>query len=370
MMAAVLDSATGTQPLCSVTLNLEPLDVLFFRDARPFDAAPRATSGLPLPPTVAGAVRTWLLNRAGADLGALGAKIRSGASFAQATAAQGPKQAATGRIGVQGPWFVKDGERLATTPATIVSDPDANLYRLDPLADGLPGWSPSLQGMRPLWHRGRGSAKPRGGYLRPAGLSRFLVGGIPLADQIVDRDAIFGTEDRVGIGIDRDTQAAKERMIYAVRLLRLCPGVELAVDLVGSPEDLGTCPTDDDLLPLGGEARRVIVRRASAPWRWPEVPTEGRDGCRLVLLTTPAPFGGWCPGTLTPVAAAVPNHVPVSGWDLARGRPKPNRFAVPAGSVYFLDRHAQRARAGDSLCGGEDAAVGWGAYVEGVWNYA
>lgn len=35
---------------------LEPLDVLFFRDGRPFAAAMRGSSGLPLPQTTAGAI--------------------------------------------------------------------------------------------------------------------------------------------------------------------------------------------------------------------------------------------------------------------------------------------------------------------------
>ena len=64
----------------SITLDLEPLDVLFFRDGRPFDAAPRATSGAPLPQTVAGAVRTWLLRRTNTNLKALAEAIRNGAS--------------------------------------------------------------------------------------------------------------------------------------------------------------------------------------------------------------------------------------------------------------------------------------------------
>ena len=354
----------------SVSLELEPLDVLFFRDARPFDARCRATTSIPLPQTVAGAVRTWLLNRTGADFHALGLKIRSGAGFMEATAAQGGGVAAIGRLAIQGPWFVMDGERLTPTPATIEAGRDGTLYRLDPCAeDDLPGWAPPVQGMVPLWRRSRVPATPRGGYLRPNGLQRFLAGGIPLADEVVDADAVFCTEDRVGIVVDPEigTAGDGDGDIYATRLLRLGGGVTLAVDLMGDTDDLKICP-GADVIPLGGEARRAIVRRAG-PWRWPAIASDEVNR-PLVLLTTPAPFGGWKPPTLSPVAAAVPGPIPVSGWDLVRRGPKPNRFAVPAGSVFFLADGDEAAPGGHSLCDGEDGAVGWGAYVKGTWNHA
>ena len=41
----------------SVRIRIEPIDVLF-RDARPFGTASRASSGLPTPQTLAGALRT------------------------------------------------------------------------------------------------------------------------------------------------------------------------------------------------------------------------------------------------------------------------------------------------------------------------
>ena len=48
--------ATTTVGLC-----LEPLDVLFFRDGRPFTGSERSVSGQPLPQTLAGAIRTGAL---------------------------------------------------------------------------------------------------------------------------------------------------------------------------------------------------------------------------------------------------------------------------------------------------------------------
>lgn len=354
-----------------VSYELEPLDVLFFRDGRPFDAAPRAATAGPIPQAIAGALRTWLLSYLNADFTALGSVIKRGGSFREATAMQSSAVSAVGRLGIRGPWFVKDHERLVPTPATIEVENGSGgaLHRLDPLADGLPGWSPPANDMRPLWRRSRGATRARRGYIGRAALERFLSGSLPHADEIVDSDALFGFEDRVGIGVAPDAQTAGEGMIYSVRLMRLCRGVTLAVDLVGARDDLSVCPDDSDVLLLGGESRRAIVRRSPEVHSWPEASAGTADG-RLVLLTTPAPFAGWRPHGLPVVAAAVPGNVPISGWDMARGGPKPNRFAVPAGSVYFCGRETGRANGADSLCSGEDAAVGWGTCLEGKWNYA
>ena len=58
-------TASQAQQTRRVGLCLNPLDVLFFRDGRPFEAASRAYGGLPLPRTFAGALRTACSSRLG-----------------------------------------------------------------------------------------------------------------------------------------------------------------------------------------------------------------------------------------------------------------------------------------------------------------
>ena len=49
----------------------------------------------------------------------------------------------------------------------------------------------------------------------------------------------------------------------------------------------------------------------------------------------------------------------VSGWDIAMNRPRPTRFAVPAGSVYHVEGDFRPP--GGSLCASQElAAEGWG----------
>lgn len=368
-----------------VTLTLSPLDVLFFGDGRPFGPASRVTGRLPTPQVLAGAVRTWLLSRCEVDFAILGTALREGASFAEATAEQGAEAARVGRLRIRGPWFALDGDRLTPMPATVLrttSDSTASvegfskdgLCRLDPLATKIPGWRPPATGMLPLWRRSRETARPCGGYLRPAGLERFLRGGVPNEEDVVDSVRLFGHEARVGIAVDPRLGTAEQGLLYQVRTLRLRPDVALAVDVVGAASDLAACPAGEDTLALGGEGRRAVVRRLPRAAAWltigPGAGGKGTGDGRLLLLTTPALFDGWRPPGVHPIAAATPDAFPVSGWDLARRGPKPTRFAAPAGSVYFLSADASVDHRRGSLCRGEDEAAGWGAFVEGEWNHA
>jgi CRISPR-associated protein Cmr3 len=126
-------------------------------------------------------------------------------------------------------------------------------------------------------------------------------------------------------------------------------------------------------LHLGGEGRRVRVEPVlRSPWP-DQLKPQGQQR-PFLLLTTPGFFEDrkdpWRPRCLGNhlVAAAVPGAVAVSGWDLAKGGPKPTRFAAAAGSVFFLD-----ALPGDlpehSLCDDPtDRQQGWGHYLQGVWT--
>ncbi|MBN1903298.1 hypothetical protein JW926_18410, partial [Candidatus Sumerlaeota bacterium] len=45
-----------------LSLIIEPLDTLFFRDGRPFGPTDHSNSGLPVPQTLAGMVKTRLMH--------------------------------------------------------------------------------------------------------------------------------------------------------------------------------------------------------------------------------------------------------------------------------------------------------------------
>ena len=183
-------SSTGTIGLC-----LEPLDVLFFRGGRPFTPASRGRSGLPSPQTLAGAIRTRLLEQMGCDFDHLSHEVRSGGDLEAALdSVCGAGWVA--RVLVRGPWFARRSANrdddigvLVPAPATLrrpkgwtaSNGPQAEqLLRLDPLSPHreLPGWNPEFPGMRPLWLRRPVHVERTAGYLTPEGLGHFLAGGV------------------------------------------------------------------------------------------------------------------------------------------------------------------------------------------------
>jgi len=367
--------------ITTIGLCLEPLDVLFFRDGRPFNGAERSVSGLPLPQTVAGAIRTALLRAAGCDFRRLGGAMKKRAAFADAV-----KEACSaehhwiGGLGVRGPWLGRRGSGnneigvLVSMPATLHREKRATerLHRLSPLPNRhLPGWNPPDDqiGLRPLWLKQLPVTEPASGYLTRRGLEQFLHGNPVAAEDIVPQDALFDFDYRTGIGIAPDRLVAQESQIFGRGFVALRKEVFLYAEVV-LPEGAPTGAAFDGIktLPLGGEGRHAILRSV-APFSWPRVAaTDKRKP--FVLLTTPCAFkAGWKPCVLDGrlVSAAVPGSLAFSGWDLARGGPKPTRFAVPAGSVYFLesmpDGWPETLAEGD-----EDRQQGWGCCLTGVWN--
>jgi CRISPR-associated protein Cmr3 len=251
-----------------------------------------------------------------------------------------------------------------------------SLFRLAPLpAEKLPGWSLSLpqdqQGLRPLWLKELAVTEPEEGYLTPAGLEQFLRGKDVCAKEVVPANKLFAFDYRTGIGISPERLVAEEAQIYSLSFLALKQDVFLYVEIVlpaeiAEPKLLRTLTH----LPLGGEGKQVKVHALPRSFAWPNQQPQDDQQKPLVLLTTPCPFqAGWKPQALNGrlVAAAVPGSLAFSGWDLARGGPKPTRFAVPAGSVYFLESVPDNWP--QSLAEyGEDHQLGWGCYLTGVWN--
>ena len=349
-------------------LALDPVDGLFFRDARPFEPATHAASGLPMPQTLAGAVRTLLLERHKVDFGQLGKLMKKGADFASALSqiANG-SAAAVADVRINGPYFTLDDQVLVPMPTNLRQDKEnSSLMRLDPLKIPPPGWQPEDPGMLPLWRYNREGADAVEGFLKPNGLRCFLEGGLPDPQDLVPTSALYELDSRTGIGIDPQSNSAAEGSIYGIRMLVLKPKAGLYAEVSGPADALDPLASEPVLMKFGGESKHVVVHRLQQGADWPPVPSEDGKG-RLVLLTTPAHFNGWKPPCIKPVAAAVGGHQAVSGWDLAKGGPKPNRFMVPAGSTYFLQPGDLEPNG--SLVSNDDAQVGWGKFLVGNWHY-
>jgi CRISPR-associated protein Cmr3 len=365
-----------------IGLCLDPLDVLFFRDGRPFDPAIRASGGLPLPAPLAGALRTALLARTGFDFSRFTRlrRDRNNPVDVECALQQCGAAESIRRAQFRGPWIAlrqdNQVEPLLPAPASLALD-SAGWHRANPEA-ALLGWNtrqPRQEGLLPLWRRGAPEAKNKGELITLRGIRAYLDGGVPAREETLTAPDLFDFDRRTGIEVQPDTLTAAEGQIYGIQLLSLRPRVKEGhnrgwriclyaevLPVAGSLPDLA------GPLPLGGEGHYVHVELVQ-PVDWPGV----RSGSRaLWLLATPAPVQ---PGQSWP--AGLPEHqlqaaaslapLAFSGWDVARGGPHPARFAVPAGSVYFVNGDWAPAR--DSVCtADEDVAQGWGFALQGDWK--
>jgi CRISPR-associated protein Cmr3 len=375
-------STVATMTTTTVGLKLEPLDVLFFRDGRPFTGSERSISGLPMPQTLAGGIRTALLRSADCDFRRLGDAMKNGGTFASAVQQSCPREFHwIGGTRVRGPWIARRRppdtlEVLVPIPAVLHQGKRASSsrYRLTPLpANQLPGWNPTgdQEGLRPLWLKELEPTEPAEGYFTPTALDQFLRGEVPPANETVPAGELFALDFRTGIGISPDRLVAEDSQIFGRGFLALRPRVVLYGEVVLPDSVVDDSPLGElSVLPLGGEGRNVLIERLAAPHDWPSSLPTGDKQKSLVVLTTPCAFqAGWKPRLLADdlVAAAVPGSLAYSGWDLARGGPKPTRFAVPAGSTYFLEQ-APRDWPLSLAESDDERQQGWGCYLTGVWT--
>jgi CRISPR-associated protein Cmr3 len=368
-------------------LRLDPLDTLFFRGGRPFNAATRVESGLPNPQTLAGALRTALLARTGFDFRRFAEERKKGNetdNLRPALRTCGAKDWIT-RARFRGPWLAlvrgeKSVEPLLPLPATLTQAKAVGRWSRGVPLEGieLPGWRDKdgalPDGLSPLWRWIEPDPKAEGGWLSLAGLTKFLAGpDDPSSDEFFKEEELYGFDNRIGIGIDKETLASAEGDLYGIRLLSLRPSVCLYAEIqpgAGAP-DLKSYLSEP--IPLGGEGKYVGAKVVDAR-DWP-APDPARPKS-LWYLATPTflPFREPSRRSLPNVtglrAAASGPGFAVSGWDVARNGPRPTRFAVPAGAAYFVEGQAS---ADDFLAGagGQPAdelrAEGWGFALQGHW---
>lgn len=387
---------------------LEPVDAWSFRDGRPFEAGEAFEARSLFPPfpwTVLGCLRTALLREL---CGSLVRYASPGSGAACPACGAGPcvAEPRVGRPGESAPFEIgppllarRRGapgvEVFYPTPRDLVALDGAEktgagaTALLRPLDDGPPGGAHCLGGLQPVGRRGP---------------ERLADSGVAHVGLEVLQAALEGTarpmpwhpeaprgqrEPRIGIGIDPATRTAREHRFYVREVVRLDEGAGLVVE---TSDDLGL---DGTIARLGGDGRLARVARVEPP-SGPR-PAEP-DGARLkVYLAAPTWFGtpgagrgdwrpGWLGGGLEGIeprsgarlrlrGAAVGGLVSVGGWDLARQAPRPLRWLVPGGAVYFFEASdAGAARAAVAAihgkCLADDEAMaraGFGLAFAGRW---
>jgi CRISPR-associated protein Cmr3 len=324
-------------------LLFTPVDSWFFRDSTPFDmdAAPQAgVRGVfpPYPSTVAGAVRAAL------------ARVRgwSGkSSWSEAikpVLGDGPDE--LGSLQLTGPFLVRDGETILPLPRHVSLARNSNngctvqfiCPGQDQIASDL--GSSRLPELAAVEDGGK-ALEPIGRlWISSAGLRKLLRHQSPAQADIVNQDELWCEELHVGIRRKLETRTTGEGALYSTRHTRLCPGVGLAVEAGGLPNDW-SIPAGT-LVPLGGESRLAVCQ----PWQSElnfELDQELVSECVLIALAPAliehAALCGAAELIREPrvrvICGCAERPLRIGGWDSLARQPLPLRNALPAGSTLF-----------------------------------
>jgi CRISPR-associated protein Cmr3 len=341
------------------TWHLHPHDPLVFGTGRRLPATlPRAAHLVPLPGTLAGAVR---------------ARFAGGVDDLGAAAARG----LLADVSLRGPWLQRGEETLVHAPLHLRTYEAGDTRRVvagrpvEPRADEgvlpLEGTPPSLLGLTWRLPAEVHKARPLHEHLPLAAVCDLLLSETSALPTKADPPVTF--EGRVHVTIDPLAQTAEPSALYSSSGARYADDVAIAVE-VTAPEHRHT----ERAFVLGGEAR--VVSRAEGT-AFPSfeafreryasrVRGDTRTPGLLLMLVTPASFStrptdhgpGWLPPWMTAGLAAIPGlpsvkaelvafaserFIPISGWSMAdrkgqsaQGRQRPVRRLVPAGTVYYL----------------------------------
>ena len=302
-------------------LDIEPLDVLFFRDSRPFAAGEGFRAAGVFPPTpmpLFGALRTRIMagledeaTGEAADFAAYAERARTGRPYWVFDHVGGPDD--PGPLCMTGPFLKLNNTLCLPLPKDLMAPPDTDKSGTPFLKPARPVWPVATSPPRlPLVLRTDrpGASVPEAGFLPGDMMTDYLLGYEE--QNLLYEESPSLAEPRLGIALGPG-RTAQEGMIYTVAHTRLQEGASLMVNLENGDEgDHGLLP-DQGLLQLGGEARSARYGRLDPedlqdPLA-PETLAEQKDmlvealaGKRnfKLYLMTPAVFSaGWLPDGLS-----------------------------------------------------------------------
>jgi CRISPR-associated protein Cmr3 len=392
---------------------IEPLDPLIARDGRPASFGGHfATVSFPYPSMLAGAVRT----RMGCENGAFTLRGDALQELREKVTVRGPLLAELQPEGEEVlQWLVPAPQDL-----TILRTPEGRTalrrhvpQQLDP---GEAMDSLAEHHLLPAGFRGGETygkpPKDLPAFWRWAEFETWLThpADRPEIDLKTLGVASLPIETRAHLAIQPEERVGLDGMFFQTSGLRFLHPLEsrpnlprearlnvrrfaLAVGCQGGTVAGRDLALQREIAPLGGERR--LARWAPASQPWPRIPDAVRErivstGRARLILLTPALFangalpgwngGAWPLGSgvqATVAAACVSRPAIVSGWDLAKGQPKPTKRLAPAGSVYFLELKGnpeEIARWCDETwlhCVSDDAQDrrdGFGMAALGIWE--
>ena len=319
----------------------------------------------PWPSVIAGALRSAMLARKGIDM------ARYAKGEIQDPELGSPDQPGTFVISAFGlaRCFPNDGrqrvEVLFQPPADLViheHEQCRKVAALQPLDARNHEVQSSAQTSQMATLRQSKRLKPVSGFvLNRRGWQCYLDGkDIDGNHEVLLASELWQSETRVGIGLDGVSRAARESHLFSSEAISFHK-TEFATrysdggfDAGFYVEVLGAELPEHLVLRFGGDGRAAECFQVEIPIPEPDYEMLARVGrCRLILAAPGIFSKGWLPTGVTGnqrnlkfelrgvrgrlVCAAVPRAEVVSGFDLAKRKPKPALRVAPTGSVYWIE---------------------------------
>lgn len=367
-----------------ISLRLEPIDTLFFRDSTPFAAGSASqdeTGGLfpPLPTTVVGALRAALAR--GQGWNGLGRWPKD----MDPILGDGPED--LGALRFEGPFLLRNGEPLFQAPRHLLGSDKEGFWNPALLIRPGPGVTCDLgEGVRlpqipPHGPNPEELDVGEGWWLTRAGLEAVLRGRLPTKEQVVASRDLWCEERRIGLQRDPETRTARDGMLFGTRHIRLSPGVSLGVQIQGLPN--GWKPPLGQAIPLGGEGRVAECLPWEGPFN-PQMPIEQILSSGRMTIIALSPLDLDQPtlsgqkvlgelGNVRVVSACLDRPLRLGGWNSLERCPVPLQSFLPAGSVLFCEAdHLKRLQSSLEALGGlphlgRRSNWGFGALALGTW---
>jgi CRISPR-associated protein Cmr3 len=357
-------------------VSIKPLDVLFFRNYKPFDADEGSYGEVlssPYPSTFYGALKTAILYKLCNDYDEFkeGKAGRLNEIIGYPKANDQDIQNGSLKItffGLSRKYkkskddngkTSKSIEILLPIPKDLVKykdDDNGDIHKLS--LKKRPNWIDYDNGYNLEYILCAKSSKkvesPNIKYITKNQLENYLNNGENLNIKDDDKSSqIYDIEYRTGIGIDRDLKITKKGYLYQVELLRLKKEYSYIVGYDGDDDEL----PDNGVLKVGGESKiaeyNSLELDANIKLSNDTLKNISESKMFKLYLSTPAIFdNGWRPrwigddlkGNIPDtniavklIAASVGKYRTVGGWDIVNSEPKPSYRAVPEGSVYYFE---------------------------------